>query len=108
MAHPLPSAADTQAEIRRLRRNLLGGRGPGAGPAEVLAHTRLRGEIAGTPVPALLATTERRAAEARAARHPAQRRPMRAAGAVCRGLAVVVVLAVAVSAVRRLRRRRWW
>lgn len=43
------TADEVQREIERLRANLLGGRGPGAGPEELAAHQRDRERLGALP-----------------------------------------------------------
>lgn len=48
---PLAGSPAPQAELDRLRRDVLAGRGPGASGSEFLANTRWRADIGGRPVP---------------------------------------------------------
>ena len=59
-------AAAAQTAVGRMREELLGGRGPGAGRVEFLRHTRSRTTVAGVPVAAL---RERVAVDAATARN---------------------------------------
>jgi hypothetical protein len=43
--------ASPQAAIEAARAQLLGGRGPGASPQEITAHTRARPRLGGYPIP---------------------------------------------------------
>ncbi|MHA6783258.1 hypothetical protein ACVGOW_20030 [Pseudonocardia saturnea] len=58
-----PEPADVA--LARIRAGLLGGRGPGATPAEVAAHTRDRDRLGGRPVAELRAGLAARTARAR-------------------------------------------
>jgi hypothetical protein len=54
-----------QQAVARARAAVPGGRGPGAGTAEVLRHTRGRTSVGGVPVAALLERTAAQTARAR-------------------------------------------
>ena len=47
------TTGDVQAELAGMRRDLLGGRGPGASAVEVLQHTRARIRVGAETVPQL-------------------------------------------------------
>lgn len=59
------AAASIGADLRQARKELLRGRGPGAGDAEITAHTRNRFLIAGVPATRRLEMAARQTARAR-------------------------------------------
>jgi hypothetical protein len=60
-----PAAAAVEAALRHARTRLLTGRGPGASPIEVAAHTRNRAAIAGVPTTRRLELAARQTSRAR-------------------------------------------
>ncbi|QGH68757.1 hypothetical protein [Pseudactinotalea sp. HY158] len=97
-----PTAPAIETELAHLRAALLSGRGPGASPAEIAAHTRDRPWLPGVPTERALGRVACRAARARAgARSGSAGTPGRLLDGALTGVATVVAVVFLLRSMRR-------
>lgn len=104
-------AAGVQQRLGTLRHDLLGGRGPGATPAEVARHTRDRRQLGGVRTPAELESVHRQTQRERVGDPAPPRRPTPAVATAFRpvvfgAVAALVLRSILSNRVRARRRRR--